>query len=300
MIDAGKQPRYMGTILRLMERSSATELWGKYTDRGKTRLLAGGGEKTGTTWTSLPGPSAGKELPDSHWRIITASRLGALSVRPGMHCALPRKKQGGAPCGRPLDKYMHHVWHCRSNVAALRVHGAVVGALADELRLAGGFADLERVVPAFAVQKPDGSLETAILDITVWFPGWTTLFAIDVTIRFAGATRYTSARNTPGAAAARAEREKTARYGNTVVPLAFEHGGRLGALGMQGLHSLAEAALLARPDLGTARSLIMKWRRRLEAALFFAQADVLLRALHDSGECCSGAAEAVQALCVST
>ena len=62
-----------------------------------------------------------------------------------------------------------------------------------------------------------------------------------------------------------------------MVPIALEVGGRLGNEGVQGLEVLAEAVAGAAPYL-TRRGLVVRWRRRIEAALAFATADLLLLA----------------------
>ena len=63
------------------------------------------------------------------------------------------------------------------------------------------------------------------MDVTVWFPGSIEWFPIDVTVRFAGATRYVGSDQRPGTAAGRAEREKfhiyIYIYGGGVCPLAL-------------------------------------------------------------------------------
>ena len=153
--------------------------------------------------------------------------------------------------------------------------------LAQELRAAGGHVDLERAVPEMSTKTRDGKLEVAILDVTVWFPGAVQWFPIDVTVRYAGATRYVGADRRAGTAAMRAEAEKVRRYGVGVWPLAFEQGGRLGPASQMTLARLAEAALPSCPATN-ARQLVLRWRRRLEAALQFAISDVILLGLGGS------------------
>ena len=122
------------------------------------------------------------------------------------------------------------------------------------------------------------------MDVTAWCPGFTTWFVIDVTVRSAAAVRYVDSSKVPGVASSRAEKEKERRYGSSVIPLAFEHGGRMGEKSMEGLDQMADAASVARPDLGTRRNLVLRWRRRLESAMVFAEADALLLALSGSGQ----------------
>ena len=115
--------------------------------------------------------------------------------------------------------------------------------------------------------------------VTVWWPSSVEWYGIDVTVRYAGASRYVGAQRKPGAAAARAEKEKKARYGRDVLPLAFEAGGRLGLGSEATLQRLATAAVASSGGVLTRRGLLARWRRRLECSLFFAAADAVLCAL---------------------
>lgn len=174
---------------------------------------------------------------------------------------------------------MHHVWHCRTAVARLRIHNTVQYALARELRTTKGNVDMERAMPDMAVRKPDGSLEPAIMDLTVWYPGTTAWHGVDVTVRYPGATRYYGAADLAGKAASKAEAEKVKRYGKEVLPLAYETGGRLGVQSRDTLRKLAALAAATDGGILTAAGLENRWRRRIESALMFAVADTLLLAL---------------------
>ena len=218
---------------------------------------------------------------------MTLDRLGLLNCPPGVPCGLPRARQHGGKCGAPLDPQMRHIWHCRTGVARLRIHNAVVHALARELRRAGGNVDLERAMPSMTRTAAHGELEEGIMDITCWFPGSLDWYGLDVTVRYAGATRYVGAARRPGLAASRGEKEKKARYGNDVLPIAFEAGGRMGEESERALQQLADAADACCGDFSTRRGLATRWRRRMEAALLFAAADSVLCAL---GKSSAGAA----------
>ena len=112
------------------------------------------------------------------------------------------------------------------------MHNAIARALGQELRAAGAYVDYERAVPQPS-RRTQNRISVAILDVTVWFPGATEWFPIDVTVRYAGASRYVEAERTEGMAAKRSEREKLQKYGTGVCPLAFEQGGRLGPQGRE-------------------------------------------------------------------
>ena len=69
-----------------------------------------------------------------------------------------------------------------------------------------------------------------------------------MTVRYPGATRYYGTADHAGKAATKAESEKVKRYGEEVLPLAYETGGRLGVQSMDTLRKLA--ALAAATDGG--------------------------------------------------
>ena len=279
--DVPGQLLYMGLILRLSEWQMAARLWTNAPEHVRSLLLSKGGDQVGMTWTGLPDPG-GKHLPDGHWRVVTLERIGLLEAPAGATCGLPRRKGRQGCCGAGLDRNLRHLWHCRTNVARLRIHNALAGTLGQELRAAGGNVDLERAVPELSRRSRCGQIEVAILDVITWFPAGTEWFPVDVTVRYAGATRYVGAERTAGTAAKRGEQEKFKKYGAGVGPLAFEQGGRLGPAGKATLDRLAEAAVAARPGATTKRQLVLRWRRRLEAALLFAVGDSILLALGGS------------------
>ena len=142
---------------------------------------------------------------------------------------------------------------------------------------------MERVVPSMSVVDAAGTITDAILNVTCWFPGCIEWFAFDVTVRYPGSQRYVGAPWRQGVAATAGEKDKFRRYGQEVLPLAFETGGRLGSVGMQSLQRLALAACSSSVCALTSRGLVNRWRRRLEAALLFAGADVILAATQASG-----------------
>ena len=263
----GQPVRQLGAGLRILERLHACRLWTRLDATGRTRILSAGGPQTGMTWTGLPDPGM-RTMPDEHWRVSTAERLGLLVCPPGIPCGLPRARNKGC-CGKILDRGLRHVWHCKTGAARLRIHRSLQFTFARDLRASGGHVDVERAMPSMAIFNEDGSIEESIMDITVWWPGSTAWFGLDVTIRYAGATRYVGAQRTAGKAADIAEREKHRRYGRDVLPVAFEAGGRLGLDSMASLQRLADAAVTAAGGgrVLTRQGLVAQWRRRLEGAL---------------------------------
>lgn len=277
----GNAGRYMAGILRLAEGLQAARLWQRSSEDERKRLLSAGGQGTGMLWSALP-DTGQLAMPDAHWRIATADRLGKLQCSAGTPCGLPRAAKHGGKCGHGMDSKMRHIWHCKTGVARLRIHNSLVHCLARELRSAQGNVDVERAMPALTKISPEGELVEAIMDLTCWFPGILDWHGIDVTVRFAGATRYVGAATRAGAAAARGEREKHRHYGQGVLPIAMEAGGRMGVESASHLQRLADAAASVTGGYDTRRGLAARWRRRLEAALMFSLADAALCALGKS------------------
>ena len=265
--------RLKGRVLELVEILEATTLWEASQPEVRKRLLQAGGPGTGSTWCALP-DAGGRSLPNGHWRVSTRARLGLLRAAPGARCGMPRAD--GKPCGALLDPRLRHASMCKAGPARLRPHGAVQAALADELGRAGAYVDTERIVPELT-QLRDDRFEDAVLDVTAWWPGTCIWYLIDVTVRYPGASRYCKSADEAGQAARIAEGEKHTRYGESVLPLAFEPLGRLGAEGQAALEKLAAMASCA-PLVHTRRGLVAKWRQRLERALLFATADVVMLA----------------------
>ena len=91
--------RQLGSTLRLLERRRIGRLWERSSAPDRTRLLSAGGPQTGMLWTALPDPGQ-KQIPDEHWRVATADRLGLLRCPAGVPCGLPRGAKHGGICGK--------------------------------------------------------------------------------------------------------------------------------------------------------------------------------------------------------
>ena len=200
----GQRIRQLGEGLRILESLRAGQLWQRLDGPGRTRILSAGGQCTGLTWTALPDTGA-KAMPDEHWRICIAERLGLLRCPAGIPCGLPRAR-GRGRCGRIMDQGLRHVWHCKTGAARLRIHRGIQMTLVRELRQAGGHVDVERTMPSMAIIHEDGTIEESIMDLMVWWPGSMAWYGLDVTVRYAGSSRYYGAQHKAGAAARAAER----------------------------------------------------------------------------------------------
>ena len=200
----------------------------------------------------------------------------------------------------------------------MRPHRAVQNFCASQLRDAGASVDLERVVPALhrwgparsatsarvrrergapaegtqaaASTGPDAGSEVraeqaeeceeAVLDVVACWPGQCAQHCIDVTIRCPYGVRYERTGVAAGVASRTSEKEKKARYGPTVLPLAYETLGRLGLESQHALQQLAQQARCFASDaVGRGKRLVSAWRREQERALLWAEADVVLVSL---------------------
>ena len=112
------------------------------------------------------------------------------------------------------------------------------------------------------------------------WPGQCAQHCVDVAIRCPYGVRYERIGVAAGVASSTAEKEKKARYGQTVMPLAYETLRRLGLESQLALQQLAQQARCFASDVvGRGKRLVSAWRREQERALLWAEADVVLRSL---------------------
>ncbi len=161
----------------------------------------------------------------------------------------------------------------------MRPHRHLAAALTECLRQAAAEIDLERTAIELAQLQEDGSLREAVLDLYVLFPGSTTPYYIDVTIRCPHAGRYLASSSTPGHAAAPGASQKAARYGPQVITIAIETYGRFAADSVGNLEFLAAAAGDQLRDRWAAPRLLPDWKESISRATIFATADIDLLCL---------------------
>ena len=106
----------------------------------------------------------------------------------------------------------------------MRPHDAVKMALSKVLHRAGAAVDVERVIPELADSVWDHQADFwkdrfARMDVTAMWPGCTTQWWVDVSVRCPTAKRYTAS---PEGAAEKGEQEKRTRYNDAVRPVVFE------------------------------------------------------------------------------
>ena len=148
-----------------------------------------------------------------------------------------------------------HPLLCEHGGAKSRPHESVKMVCGGALRRAGAFIDYERVIPELADQvrrhaSEHGQSETgeaekdrvARLDVVASWPGQTTAWWLDVSVRCPTAERYAAEKPAAADSSTKGEAEKALRYGQAVRPIVFESMGRLGFRSQRTLHEFASAA----------------------------------------------------------
>jgi hypothetical protein len=102
---------------------------------------------------------------------------------------------------------------------------------------------------------------------------------VDVTIRCPYAARYPNTHRIAGVAAASGALAKLKHYGEWVLPLAFETGGRLSLEGKRTLDTMAQRAGAAAIDNWALSKIVSRWHSALERCVVWSTADVDLLAL---------------------
>ena len=118
-----------------------------------------------------------------------------------------------------------------------------------------------------------------IPDLVAALPGQVCPAWVDVALPCPHAARYPVAHSRPGHAAAVAEQSKHDRYGDSVLPVAFETYGRIGYKSRQSLEVLAMQAGAYVGDQWALPRLMPQWVAQLQRTVLFAVADVDLLAL---------------------
>lgn len=148
--------------------------------------------------------------------------------------------------------------------------------------MTGAYADEERIVPELAVRNEEGELEEAQLDLVTSWPGMSSSFYIDVTLRSPHASRYTHSAIDALEPLAHAEAEKHIRYGRGVLPLAISPYGRMGEESRAALEMLAKHAVAwGKPSFRFLKPGVLAGRSRsaLERVAIWQSVDVQLLAL---------------------
>ena len=187
-------------------------------------------------------------------------------------CQVRRAERKEELCLEPLDKI--HSFNCQAGASRFRPHRTVLMELAEILRRAGAFVDVECFCSDLAKQDSRGVIREAWMDVCAQIPGCNILWRFDVTIRSTFAD-YPNTATRPGAAAAAGVSAKRSRYGEQVIAVAFEPLGRLAPQSIDGLWLLASEAA-ARGRLGSAAALYRRWRLDLERALLWSTAETAL------------------------
>ena len=279
MVSTKTHSRLLACILHGLEALEAAHLWNKADDEVRTVMLSSGGPGNGSLWIA-PTRSARDLLPDAHFTISTALRLGCESNAKDRQCALLKYRDDPeSQCGQSLDSRLHHTLTCKAGLARMRQHRAIAATLTSVLKQSGAQVDRERPAPdMYELEVNDRGeqvVKEAILDLAVNFPGQLCTHWIDVSVRAPVAERYTTSATKVATCAMTGEQDKQRRYKGKALPMVMESFGRLGPESEKVLDLLAKAAgHTARP-----RPVLHVWRDRLRRALWFATADAALQAL---------------------
>ncbi len=227
--------RFASRIFRHLEALTATRVWRAHPQHRRESMLSSGGPGAGVIWQGMP-RTAEHYFPSGHFRVASLRRLGAISAPANATCPIPIKASTGQEqelCGQLLDASLEHSVICKYGPARMRPHRYMAAELVSCLGAAGAEIDLERTVIELAQSQEDGTIREAALDLYVLFPGSTSPFYIDVTIRCP---------TTPGFAAAQGVLEKAERYGTQVIAVSIETYGRFATGSIAGLDFLAARA----------------------------------------------------------
>ena len=144
--------------------------------------------------------------------------------------------------------------------------------------------DVERSCPQLYKRRSDGTWQEARLDLVVHFPGALQTVMVDVTVLCPHARGRERSHTAPALAAKSGESAKLSRYGDTVLPLAFESHGRLGPKSIGTLDTLAAWAATSVPwRMLDEKAIVRRWRSSLEVVLLHEKADLLVQSLGGNG-----------------
>ena len=129
---------------------------------------------------------------------------------------------------------------------------------------------------------------TVLLDVVAAFPNATRQYWFDATVRSPHAARYNetvrhNATDVPGYAVHKGCQEKWNKYGNDVIPVAFEPYGRIADESVKSLEEIAINAAILSDDRWTSPNLLSSRIRRIQRLVIWAAADVDLTALGKGG-----------------
>lgn len=147
---ATRQADYYKLLSRLCAGLEATEVARPWTAAGQADaigMLSSRGPGTGATWAGTH-RSPHELLPNAHWRIAIANRVGLDVTPPSATCQLAAStSRAGDVCGRALAATPHHPEGCKKGAAHMSPHRNLAATLAALVRRAGAVADIERYVP---------------------------------------------------------------------------------------------------------------------------------------------------------
>ena len=198
-------------------------------------LRAHGGPGAGSFL--LPSTEGIPPMPDEHFKVVLCDRLLLPVCQAGSYCQ--HRRRNGTICGAPLDARGHHARKCNIGGALDERHDSLRDYGASAWTGCTGVPALtEQRVPEWDRTVIDATgravLEEAVLDIVSSDPMTGQAVHVDVTVTTANPDDPSSLRGRArrdGRGAAEAAAGKRRRYnlaGASLVPMAFEDGGRAG------------------------------------------------------------------------
>ena len=176
-------------------------------------------------------------MPDDHFTISLRDRLLLPVCQVGARCQ--HRRPNGSVCNAPLDARGRHAKKCAIGGGWVRRHNGLRDFAAESWAACSGAPALkEQRVPAWDREREDDQgrtvTELAVLDVASSDPASGCLLYLDVTVTTAcpsGNDRAALRRRArgDGRGASDAVADKRRRYnlaGSSLIPLAFEDGGR--------------------------------------------------------------------------
>jgi hypothetical protein len=174
-------------------------------------------------------------MPDKHFQVVVRDRLGCSVSQPGALCQ--HRRADGSLCNAPLDCRGMHARICPIGGALIRKHNNLRDWAGKEQEARSGYrSEYEQRIPEWdaTVTQEDGSetVEQAILDFVSRDAITGRQIHVDATVVCAFSTNEAQLRsraNKDGLAASQAANGKRTRYSlanGSLIPLAFEAGGR--------------------------------------------------------------------------
>jgi hypothetical protein len=176
--------RLAGRIKRGLDAIKAAQVIAQLGPKDAANMLERGGKGSGAWWAAKPSANL-VWMGNRHFLIALKRRLRQPVLAEGCVCAHKHQtgKKIGQTCSNPLDKYGDHAVKCMVGPYRNIWHNDVKLYIAETLRRAGAFVEVEMFAPHLYKWKKDGELREAVLDVAWRWPTRTAWTYVDVTVR---------------------------------------------------------------------------------------------------------------------